>query len=94
MVYVLSNPASRVTPSTCERVGCTNDIFVKETSAPNLAWDEAASKDTHEKAECNEPSGVGDEPDESGRNCAAKKTSRENIPGAELVTERAGDKAD
>ncbi len=47
----VGNTASGIAKAPSERIGCPDNVLVKEARSPDLAWHEATTKDTHEKTE-------------------------------------------
>lgn len=46
----VGDAAAGVAKSTCEGVGCADDVLVEESSRPDLTWYEATAQDTDEKS--------------------------------------------
>lgn len=82
---------TRVAPSTCKRIGCSDDVLVEEAGGPDLTWDERATEDTDEESDDIETSCVMNCTDEDGWDCTEYKAGGEGHTGSEAITSWTGD---
>ena len=87
--YSLSNATTRVTPTTNEGVGGSDDVTVEESSGPDLAWDKGSAKNTDEETDSVEAGCIVCSTSERRWNGTAKQGSDECQTGTESVAKRA-----
>lgn len=89
----ICDTTSCVTPSSCQGIGSTNDVLVKETSRPYLARDETTTKDSDEESNDIETCWCRDCASESSWERADEKAGGEGDARAEAITSRPSDQA-
>jgi len=88
----ISDSTTRVTPTTCQGVRCTDDILVEEASGPDLTRDEGSAEDTDEEAKHDDACWGSHETGHGGWDGACKQAADKDIAGTEAITERTSDK--
>ena len=81
----VGNTASGIAKASGQRIGCSNNVFVKEPCGPDLARYEAATENPNEEAESHQFLGVVDGPSESCRDRADEEASRESVSRSEAI---------
>jgi len=87
----VSDTTTRVTPSTRESVGSTDDILVEEASRPNLARNEGATEDTNKKSKDVETVRAVNGTSERRWDGTSQETSSEGEARTETIAKRTSD---
>lgn len=81
----ICDTTTRVSPTTSQGIGCSNNLLIKEPGAPDLAGDKCASKNANEEAQCDQTLRIGDEAGHGSWDGATEEKTDEDETGAEAV---------
>lgn len=89
-----SDPTTRVSPPSSQRIRSPNNILVEKSSRPDLTWHERRTQDTDEEAQHNDARGRSHRAGQCSGDRTSQQAADENISRSELIAKWTGEQAD